>query len=162
METWLTDKQFDTEVSRLLDCSPATAKKYREAIVEVVIRQMYFNGKCRFPYLGNFYVKEIEGYTQKQKNKNGGYSYFDVPAHNKPCFEPADSFVNDINMGGVTKAYRKRLKRNKLTKADIERMARANQLERLKNYRELERQKGIEDFQEKLRQKKEENIDETE
>lgn len=162
METWLTDKQFDIEVSRLLDCSPATAKKYREAIVEVVIRQMYFNGKCRFPYLGNFYVKEIEGYTQKQKNKNGGYSYFDVPAHNKPCFEPADSFVNDINMGGVTKAYRKRLKRNKLTKADIERMARANQLERLKNYRELERQKGIEDFQEKLRQKKEENIDETE
>lgn len=153
----MSDKEFYISLSRVLDTSIPTVKKYWEGFVEAIIRNVYFNEECHLPGLGEIRVKHIDAYEQKQKSGNGDYVYYKVPEHNKPYFEPCDNFVNDINMGGVTKAYRKRVKANKMTKHDLARIAKAQAYERLKNVTDEDKKKADANFLELLAQKKAEH-----
>ena len=76
-------------------------------------------------------------------------------ARDIPEFIPHDDMINDINMQGVTKKYRKRLKTGKLSKRDYERQARADALEVAGNMAEHRLEASKEKFQELLKEKKE-------
>ena len=41
-------------VARELDCTAQTARKYVDAIVEVIAKEVYLSGTCRIPNLGIF------------------------------------------------------------------------------------------------------------
>lgn len=126
----LTNKEFYLEACRFADSkSAATAKKWWQAFVEVIVRQLYFNNSCSVPYLGVFGLKYLPQQTQTQKSPDGdGVVVYEVPERNIPIFSPNDSFVNDVNMIGVTKAFRKRQKKNKLTQRDHLRQQRSEML----------------------------------
>ena len=126
----LTSKEFYLDACRFADSkSTATAKKWWQAFVEVIVRQLYFNNSCYVPYLGMFGLKYLPQQTQTQKAPDGdGVVVYEVPERNIPIFSPNDSFVNDVNMIGVTKAFRKRQKKNKLTQRDYLRQQRAEML----------------------------------
>ena len=108
----LTDKEFFTQMAR-----------------EVIIRELFYNGTCRVPTLGTFTTKHIDEKIQVQKGANGEKVIYPVIARDIPEFIPHDDMINDINMQGVTKKYRKRLKSGNLSKRDYERQARADALE---------------------------------
>lgn len=126
----LTSKEFYLDACRFADSkSTVTAKKWWQAFVEVIVRQLYFNNSCYVPYLGMFGLKYLPQQTQTQKAPDGdGVVVYEVPERNIPIFSPNDSFVNDVNMIGVTKAFRKRQKKNKLTQRDHLRQQRAEML----------------------------------
>ena len=70
-----------------------------------------------------------EEYVQKQVH-NGEEKFYQVPGHYSIDFFPCDAFINDVNGQGITKAYRKRLKKQELTKRDIERQIRFEKMKR--------------------------------
>lgn len=125
----ITDKEFYTQACRWADTSNVqTASKWWNAFLEVIIREVYYNGTVRLPDLGTFKVKKIKEHTQTQKSANGKTTVYKVPARVLPVFVPHDNFIDDINMEGVTKAYRKRLNNDKLTSKDLAREARADSM----------------------------------
>jgi len=120
------DKEFYQEACQWADCKNINeAKKWWNAFYEIFVHDLYFVGKSRAPKLGQFGVKFIPETTQKQKGKNGRVIMYTVPARTRPTFTPHDTFVNDINMHGVTKKYRRRLKNNEMKQDDIKRELRA-------------------------------------
>lgn len=164
MSEWMSDGEFYKLCARRLDCTPATARKYMEGLVETIVYELYINQYCRVPNLGTFTTKHIDAYEQKQKAEDGIVTY-KVPAHEKPVFIPSDNFINDINASGVTKAYRKRLKNKALTKADLERIARAEQYEIIKRVSIEDKEKSKNDFlkflEEKINNHEREKVDGT-
>ena len=151
----LTDKEFYTQACRWANASTlSTAVKWWQAFVEVIIREEYYNGTCRVPLLGTFNTRTVDEAIQKQTDVNGKTVYYRVPERNVPQFTPSDGFINDINMQGVTKAYRKRLKKNQLTQRDWERHFRAESCDLYDNLSEERVEQAKEKFQEKLIEKK--------
>ena len=76
-----------------------------------------------------------------------------MPEHVKPIFTPCDTFINDCNMKGVTKKYRKRAKNKQLTVRDLQRIAKAEAIERLKKVSEETKEAAKIDFADKLKEK---------
>lgn len=125
----ITDKEFYSGIARLLDVTPTTVKRYwEEGFNEFIIRELYFRGNCRLPHFGTFSLMHENESVQVQKDANGEEVVYVVPERDKPIFTPHDTLVNDVNMQGVTKKYRRRLKENQLTRRDLERQKRADKL----------------------------------
>lgn len=125
----LTNKEFFRQACRWKDSkSIQTAAEWWSAFQEVIIREIFYNGTCRIPGLGRFGIEEREGGYQKQKDEKGREVTYFIPARIVPVFVPEDDFINDVNMQGVTKAYRSRLKAGELTQRDFEREIRAESM----------------------------------
>lgn len=125
----ITDKEFYSGVARLLDVTPSTVKRYWEdGFNEFIIRELYFRGTCRLPHFGTFSLQHTPEEVQIQKDENGEEVTYFVPERDKPIFTAHDDMINDVNMQGVTKKYRKRVKNNQLTYRDIARQERAKKL----------------------------------
>lgn len=121
-----TDKEFYAGVARMLGVSPATVKKYWvEGFYEYFVRTEYLTGVCRFPKLGTFGLRRVAESFQVQRNVEGEEVVYRVPERDVPIFTPHDTAINDVNMMGVTKPYRKRKSKNVLTEDDYKRQQRA-------------------------------------
>lgn len=141
-------------VARELDCTAQTARKYVDAIVEVIAKEVYLSGTCRVPNLGIFDAQHIAEKIQKQVHDGEVVEYI-MPEHVKPIFTPCDTFINDCNMKGVTKMYRRRAKNKQLTVRDLQRIAKAEAIERLKKVSEETKEAAKIGFADKLKEKKE-------
>lgn len=152
-----TDKELYTDISRLLGVAVSTVRRYIvDGFYEAVVRRLYLKRTCTIPNLGTFtLVHEPESY-QKQKDENGEEVIYKVPARDKPVFIPHDTFINDVNYMGVTKAYRKRMKKNQLTAMDYRRMQRAAELGDFGSNAQERVQQAKDNFREMLEQKKKE------
>lgn len=149
-----TNKEFFQQVARFKDSQPKTAAEWWAAIQEVIIRQMFYDGCCRLPGIGLFTIEEEPEKLSKQ-TLDGKTVVYRVPARIKPVFHAEDDFINDINMSGVTKKYRKRLKANALTYRDIERQLRADEIGEVVQDMMAERKESAQaEFQELLKQKR--------
>lgn len=124
-----TNKEFFKQACRWKDTtSIQTAAEWWSAFQEVIIREVFYNGCCRVPGIGTFTIKEEESHYIKQRMPNGKEVTYLVPGRIVPIFTPEDDFINDVNMQGVTKQYRKRLKKRALTERDYTRQIRADSL----------------------------------
>lgn len=151
-----TEKEFYIELARLLDVTVPTAKRYFvDGVYEAIVRLTWARGKCTIPHFGTITLVNEPEYFQTQKNEKGEEVIYKVPARDKPVFTPHDTFINDVNFMGVTKAYRKRVKKNQLTGMDYRRQQRAIELGDFGSKSQERLEKAKEDFQEKLKQKKE-------
>ena len=154
----LTNKEFFQQACRWRDStSVQTAASWWAAFQEVIIREVFYNGQCRVPGLGTFTVKPMEGYLKQQTMADGKVVTYKVPARQYPVFTAEDDFVNDINMQGVTRLYRKRLKKGELTQRDYERELRAKTVDIMDvvdDMMEQRREKAKEELQELLKTKR--------
>ena len=154
----ITNKEFFKQACRWKDSSSTqTAAEWWSAFQEVIIREVFYNGKCRVPGIGTFMVRQEDGYTQTQRMKNGKIVSYKVPPRVYPLFLPEDDFINDINMQGVTKTYRKRLKAGELKARDYERELRAetvNMVDIVDDMVEQRREKAQQELQELLKVKR--------
>lgn len=152
----VTNKEFFTQACRWKDSkSVQTAAEWWAAFQEVIIREIFYNGACRVPGLGTFTIVEEEEKIQKQTASNGKTIVYRVPARIMPIFKAEDDFINDVNMQGVTKAYRKRLKSNMLTERDLVRDIRATEMNDVVQDMMAERKESAQaEFQELLKQKR--------
>nr|DAK83655.1 MAG TPA: DNA-binding protein [Caudoviricetes sp.] len=145
--------EFCSAVSRYCDnAKEKVIRKIWKAITEHIIREIYYKNTCEIPLLGRFDVRKMEEKIQRQTTANGKEIEYVVPARIVPVFIPSDDFIDDVNGGGVTKSYRKRLKNNALTSRDYERMVRTEQMESNGRFRptEEELQQARDDFREML------------
>lgn len=153
-----TDKELYTDIARLLGVTVATVRRYIiEGFYEALVRRIYLKGSVTVPNLGTFTLVHEEEYYQTQKDENGEEVIYKVPARDKPVFTPHDTFINDVNCMGVTKAYRKRAKKNQLTAMDYRRQQRASELG---NYGSMAKERidqSKANLQELLNKKKEQN-----
>lgn len=153
--TTLTDKEFFTQMARFSDVnSLQTVQKYWYAACEVIIRELFYNGTCRVPGLGTFSTRKVGEQIQIQKGPEGREVVYRVPEREVPVFTPHDDMINDINMQGVTKQYRKRLKAGTLTKRDYERQVRAEALGVIGSLSEERLEASKKKFKEMLDEKK--------
>ena len=153
--TTLTDKEFFTQMARFADVnSLQTVQKYWYAACEVIIRELFYNGTCRVPGLGTFSTRKVGEQIQIQKGPEGREVVYRVPEREVPVFTPHDDMINDINMQGVTKQYRKRLKAGTLTQRDYERQVRAEALGVIGSLSEERLEASKKKFKEMLDEKK--------
>ena len=153
--TTLTDKEFFTQMARFADVnSLQTVQKYWYAACEVIIRELFYNGTCRVPGLGTFSTRKVGEQIQIQKCPEGREVVYRVPEREVPVFTPHDDMINDINMQGVTKQYRKRLKAGTLTQRDYERQVRAEALGVIGSLSEERLEASKKKFKEMLDEKK--------
>ena len=153
--TTLTDKEFFTQMARFADVnSLQTVQKYWYAACEVIIRALFYNGTCRVPGLGTFSTRKVGEQIQIQKGPEGREVVYRVPEREVPVFTPHDDMINDINMQGVTKQYRKRLKAGTLTQRDYERQVRAEALGVIGSLSEERLEASKKKFKEMLDEKK--------
>lgn len=126
----LNKKEFLKQMCRWADSSStAVADKWWTAAVEVIIRELYFRGVVNLPGIGIIKTQLIKGNVQEQPDPNTGEKIkYLVPERVIPTFKPCDQFLNDINMEGVTKAYRRRKKEDALTYNDYLRELRKEEL----------------------------------
>ena len=123
------DKAFYLEACRFADSkSASTAAKWWAAFNEVIIRHLFYEGEINTPLFGKFKIKRIKESKQVQKDAEGKSVLYTIPAHDIPAFIPSDNFINDVNMSGITKAYRKRRRKDCLTERDYLRELRAGAL----------------------------------
>lgn len=159
----LTDKEFYTGVSRFLGVTPSTAKRYLEdGFYEFIIRELITKQSCRIPLLGMIKLEYKEGGISTQM-KNGEQVMYEIPARYLPIFVPHDIMVNDVNIHGVTKKFRKRQKNNQLNEADYRRQLRRKEMcldeeDAVETYRQL-MEKKKEKFREDLERKVSESKD---
>ena len=125
----LTDKEFYKLACRFADAKDiGTAAKWWAAFNEIFVRELYFNKTVRLPNVGTFTLREVGESIQIQKGPDGEEKMYRVPAREVPVFTPQDVFIDDVNMTGVTRSYRKRLKLGNLSQRDYERQCRAEAL----------------------------------
>ena len=152
-----TDKELYTDIARLLGVSVQTVRKYIvDGFYEAIVRRIYLQKSCTIPNLGTFTLVHEPEYYQKQTNENGEEVIYKVPARDKPVFTPHDTFINDVNYMGVTKAYRKRARKNQLTAMDYRRQQRAAELGEFGSKSQERIEKSKENFKELLEKKKKE------
>ena len=150
----ITKTQFFKEVCRFADCANTeTPAKYWSAIYEVIVRHLYYDECIKVPFLGTFSLREVGESIQVQTDADGNEVVYRVPARRVPVFTPEDNFIDDVNMTGVTKAYRKRLKKGTLTQRDYERKCRAEALNVDGNLPEKYAEAAKEKFAESLKEK---------
>lgn len=152
----LTDKEFFIQACRWADAKNIkTASAWWDAFVEVIVREMFYTGACKLPNLGVLSCRQIAESLQVQKGPNGEEMVYRVPERYVPSiFVPDDGFINDVNMQGITKAYRRRLKAGQLTQRDWERQMRADALNVEGALSKPQIEKAQEEFKELLKEKK--------
>ena len=154
----VTNKEIFKQACRWKDSSSTqTAADWWSAFLEVIVREVFYNGSCRVPGLGTFTTRFEEGKTWTQPIGNGKYATYTAPARVYPLFAAEDDFINDINMQGVTKKYRRRLKNGVLTARDYERELRAESVKMIdvvSDMVEMRREKAQEEFQELMARKR--------
>lgn len=128
--------EFYNLLGRLYDARPRTMQKFWNVVVEVIIRELYTSGIVYLPKIGYFVLEEKPSYVTKEVKKNGTVNYYEIPNRDVPKLLPDDEFVDDINMIGVTKSYRKRVNSGKKTLRDKEREHRAREIMGLNDYEE--------------------------
>lgn len=121
-------QEFYHLIARLLDNKPNTVQRYWRGVFEVIVRELYTTGVVYLPQIGYLTLKEYPRQVQKQVTADGEVHYYEVPARDRPIFTPDDEFIDDINMEGVTKSYRKRQQLGKPTLRDQERERRAREI----------------------------------
>ena len=134
---------------------------------EVHTNEIYGRVLFKIPKIGYLTLQHMEEKVQKQTDGEGGFKYYVVPERDKPVFTPDDEFIDDINMTGVTKSYRKRLKHDGLTLRDKERERRAKQIlgldiQEIGSEEAKAKYKASFDFDAKLQQLKNKHRDEYE
>lgn len=155
-----TDKELYTEVARLLGVTVPTVRKYfLDGFYEAIVRFCFLKGKCTIPNLGTISLVHEDEYYQTQKNEKGEEVIYKVAARDKPVFFPHDTFINDVNCLGVTKAYRKRARKNQLTAMDYRRQQRAAELGNYGSMTPERIEQSKENFKEWLKKKKESQED---
>lgn len=153
-------KDFFQRVARSRDTSEAEARDMWMTFYEEILTILFVTGRCVLPEIGVITLTEKDEQVQKQVDEDGVEHLYVVPARDYPIFTAEDDFINDINLQGVTRAYRKRLKTNTLTKRDYLRIQRAETLgmstvERARQQEEVCRV----NFSKKLAEKKEKVIE---
>ena len=151
-------EEFYLESARWMDTTDIRkVQKCWDAFVETITRELFFRGKCVVPFIGTFYTRHIKEGVHKTHDQEGYEMYYYVPDHDMPAFRPCDSFINDINMQGVTKKFRTRLKQNKLNLRDRQRITKKEAMEILKDMgktvRAGDRACAIDEFDEIIRLK---------
>lgn len=89
----------------------ARMERYTKALAEVIIRELKFTGEIRVPYIGIFVAQHYKAYDYEYKDENGKIVKAHVAARDLPVFVPCDSLINDVNDKGITKEYKKRVKK---------------------------------------------------
>ena len=120
----MTDNEFYKAVAVWANIKdPNTAKRYIDSIAEIIIRQIYYDGECKFPRLGTFKLKTVKGSTQVAM-EDGEQVIYNIPEHYVPVFTPTDGFIDDVNETIVSKGGRRRARENRISEADKKRIAR--------------------------------------
>lgn len=158
MDKALTEKEFYKQACRWADSiNIQTAAKWWAAFNEVIVREIFFNASVKMPKIGTFGTRIVGEQIQKQKDpKTGKDVIYQVPERIVPVFYPDDDFINDCNNQGVTKAYRKRLKKGQLTQRDYERQIRAESMAVVGALSEEKIEKAKAEFEKMLKAKKKE------
>lgn len=125
-------KEFYSEACKFMNKKDLNlAAEWWESFVEVIIRRMYFDSICECPYLGKFEVRNscfrIKSQDTLDKERQE-FMHYKTQTKVIPAFFPSDNFINDVNMSGVTREYKKRSKRHKLSHRDYLRMTRSEML----------------------------------
>lgn len=115
------EKDFFLLAQRMADCKNVSVVKWWNVFYEVILRQIYLSGAVYLPNIGWIELQKKEGKVFSRKRNDGTIEIVDVPERNMPVFKPEDDFVNDVNLIGVTKNYRQRVKNGALTARDKER-----------------------------------------
>lgn len=162
MRRALNEDEFYAEAAKWVGVQDTKrVKEYWSAFVETITRELFFCGSCKAPGLGTFGCRHMPETVQKRHDVDGKELYYYFPEHDLPTFKPDDSFINDINMNGVTAKYRSRLKSHQLNQKDKDRITRKEALELMKHLgktvRANERSFAVDEFEEVLRQKKEQH-----
>lgn len=121
-------RDFYLLASRIADAKPSSATKWWEMFYEVIVRECYLTGVVYLPNIGYITLKRKKETLRKTVNPDGTVEYNKIPARDYPVVKFDDDFINDINMTGVTKNYRLRLKNGALSVRDKERERRAREL----------------------------------
>lgn len=127
--------------------SPKSTRKYLDAIIETICRELYLTGKCFIQDFGSF---SLTHYQEKYMNTNNGGIY-KVPEHDYPKFRPADAFINGVNCFGVTARYKKRARENKLNSNDKKMLTNQRLFESMKKITEQEKQSVKDNFADELK-----------
>lgn len=130
--------------------TPDEAAKWWEAFYEVILRELYANDECRLPFMGRFSVDPSQEFTYTTTDDKGRTYTYTVPARIRPKFTSCDDFVDDVNMKGVTKSYRARLRNGKLNERDYKRQMRAQSLD-ANSVKETYRQDNLADAKKEFR-----------
>lgn len=112
------EKDFFLLAQRLSDSKNISVTKWWNIFYEVILRQLYISGAVYLPNIGWLELKKKEGKVYTRKKSDGSVEIVDIPARNVPCFKPEDDFINDVNLVGITKNYRQRVKNGALTARD--------------------------------------------
>lgn len=121
-------KDFFHRVSRNRDTQEKTVREWWNSFYDQAVTLLFLTGKCVLPGIGTLTLVEKDEQVQRQVDSDGIEHLYVVPARDYPIFCPEDDFINDVNMQGVTKKYRKRLKSNSLTQRDYLRIQRAEKM----------------------------------
>lgn len=156
MSKALTDKEFYTQACRWADSTNMqTAAKWWNAFAEVICREIFYSSSVRMPKIGTFGTRIVGEQLQTQTDpKSGEKVIYKVPERIVPVFYPDDDFINDCNNNGVTKAYRKRLKKGQLTQRDYERQIRAESMGVVGALSEEKIERAKAEFEKMLKEKK--------
>ena len=155
-----TDKEFYKEVAKRLNVTPDTVKRYWiDGFYDAIVLLVYRDGICRLPNLGTFTSIHEEECYQSQKDENGEKVTYLVPARDKPVFREHNDFIDDINFMAVTKAARKRVRKNQLNANDYRRIQRASALGSFGSMTPARAEKAQDDLLKLIEEKKKENED---
>lgn len=149
-------KDFFNIVARLYDARPDTIRRWWKSVYEAIVRELYVNGVVYLPDIGYITLQLRPEQIQKQHHPDGTVRYYSVPERDIPIFHAEDDFINDINMIGVTKSYRKRVKKGITTLRDKERERRAAEImgikEEVTDTKDKEHQEMLDDFSARMKQ----------
>lgn len=121
----------------------ARMERYTKALAEVIIRELKFTGELRVPYIGTFFTRHFKPYEYTVKDENGEKRTVKVPARELPIFAPCDSLINDVNDKGITKEYKKRVKKGTVNWRDYSRELRHEMWEAEEDARNLQTDEAI-------------------
>lgn len=131
------------------------AQDWWNAFVEVMVREIYCRGRVRLPIIGLFETNHIDAkYVQHTNKETGEVNYYYAPEHILPKFKPTDTFIDDINMAGVTQGYKAKLKTGTLSIRDYQRMLRADTIKIFEEGMGARETQTLNNFDDFLEQKK--------
>lgn len=152
------DKDFFALVAKNSGVSETTVRQWWSNFIETIIEEMYLRGRSRLPGIGDLRTMKQEETVYRQPDENGEDKYYYTPERYLPYIRFQPEFTDDINMKGVTKAYRKKLHRGTLTMRDRDREKRAAMMQTTQGQiTETKAEIAKTAFAEKLKQKADES-----
>lgn len=99
--------------------SPDMARRYCEAMVNILSDELRLTGKCTVMNFGTFRTKMVGGYDKSIPTPHGNTVKYIEPREGIK-FTPSDKFKDAVNGKGVSNSYKKRKQSGKLTRKDRE------------------------------------------